>query len=303
MHAARSLALVTALILPACVLDRTGTSATSGLEREMALRDARVAELERMEDDSARRIQQLEEVIRYRGQQEAEKLENIDQVRAMVGSLSGDVEVLRHELENSTEVGDSFREDTDFRLTWLELRVEALEDNLGLKPPPPPERAEEDDGAADVDQGEAEDGGERSRSRTEDDEEDDGGDPVDVPEDPEDILALAKDHLAEGRPRAARAVLERFVAEYGDHKLADEAYYRLAESYYNNSEYQQAILPFQEVVDRFGGTGWAAWSMVRQGECFKKLGKDTEAELFWEDVVRLYPRSKAAEEARRLLGR
>ncbi len=293
MHAARSLALLSALVLPACVLDRTGTSATSGLEREMALRDARVAELERVEGDSTRRIQQLEEVIRYRGQQEAEKLENIDQVREMVGSLSGDVEVLRHELENTSELGDSFREDTDFRLTWLELRVEALEENLGLKPPPPPER-EEDEASAEERAGD-EGGGDRVRGGE--------GEEAAAVEAPEDLLALAKEHLAEGRPRAARAVLERFVAAYGDHELADEAYYRLAESYYNNKEYQQAILPFQEVVDRFGGTGWAAWAMVRQGECFRELGKDAEADLFWEDVVRLYPRSKAAEEAKRLLGR
>ena len=292
MHAAR-IALLTALVLPACVLDRTGTSATSGLERELALRDARVAELERLEGDSSRRIQQLEEVIRYRGQQEAEKLENIDQVREMVGSLSGDVEVLRHELENTSELGDSFREDTDFRLTWLELRVEALEENLGLRPPPPPEREEGDASAEDRAGG---DEGDTGRER------DEGGD-AEVPTDPEDLLALAKEHLAEGRPRAARSVLERFVAAYGDHELADEAYYRLAESYYNNGEYQQAILPFQDVVDRFGDTGWAAWAMVRQGECFRELGKDAEADLFWEDVVRLYPRSKAAEEAERLLGR
>jgi len=291
--------VVAALSLSGCVLDRTGTSATSGLEREMALRDARVAELQRVEEESARRIKQLEEVIRYRGQQEAEKLENIDQIRDLMGQVTGELEVLRHELEGSGKVGDSFRDDTDFRLTWIELRLEELEDNLGLKPPPPPAREEADedgDGEATSDAEVDED--DRARTRTGEEEEE-----VEVPDTPEAILALAKEHLADGRPRAARAVLQRFIEDHGDHKQADEATYRLAESYFNDGEYQQAILRFQDVVDSYGGTGWAAWSMVRQGECFKKLGKASEAQLFWEDVLARYPRSKAAEEAKRLLDR
>ena len=297
---APALLTVVTLALSGCVLDRTGTSATSGLEREMALRDARVSELERIEDESARRIKQLEEVIRYRGQQEAEKLENIGQIRDLMGQVTGELEVLRHELEGSDKVGGSFREDTDFRLTWIELRLDELEDNLGLKPPPPPARADDDDDEADSEDGEADGDDDRARSRTgdEDDEE-----VVEVPDTPEAILTLAKEHLADGRPRAARAVLQRFLEDHKDDKQADEATYRLAESYFNDGEYQQAILRFQDVVDSYGGTGWAAWSMVRQGECFKKLGKASEAQLFWEDVLARYPRSKAAEEAKRLLGR
>ncbi|MEY3210155.1 MAG: hypothetical protein RIT28_636 [Pseudomonadota bacterium] len=42
--------------------------------------------------------------------------------------------------------------------------------------------------------------------------------------------------------------------------------------------------------------------MVRQGECFKAMGNNDAAKLFWEDVVAKYPKSKAAKEAKTLLG-
>ena len=48
---------------------------------------------------------------------------------------------------------------------------------------------------------------------------------------------------------------------------------------------------------------WAPWSMLRQGECFESMGKKDEAKLFWQDVVRKYPKSKAAKEAKGRLGK
>jgi TolA-binding protein len=82
-----------------------------------------------------------------------------------------------------------------------------------------------------------------------------------------------------------------------------EALYRIAESYQNEAALPEAVAAFQAVIDQFGESTWAPWSMLRQGECFATLGKKSEARLFWEDVIRKYPKSKAAKEAKTLLGR
>ena len=55
------------------------------------------------------------------------------------------------------------------------------------------------------------------------------------------------------------------------------------------------------VVDTFGDTDWASLAMLRQGECFAAKGQKENAKLFYEEVLRLYPKSEAATEARELL--
>jgi TolA-binding protein len=63
------------------------------------------------------------------------------------------------------------------------------------------------------------------------------------------------------------------------------------------------VLRFQEVIDKHKSSPWAAYAMLRQGECFEAQGQKDNARLFYEDVVRLYPKSKAAKEAKAKLGK
>jgi TolA-binding protein len=119
----------------------------------------------------------------------------------------------------------------------------------------------------------------------------------------DDPLVVAERAIAEGHPRVARAILERIVREGGDDAATPEVLYRLAETWFAEGLYEQAGLRFQTVVEQGGGDSWAAWAMVRQGECFQQLGDNAGASFFWEDVLREYPNSEASELAESLLGR
>lgn len=220
-------------------------------------------------------------------------MENLDQVRAEVQRLRGEMELSRHERDAAGQESTAFRDDASFRMEYLELRVAALEKTLGLKPPPPP--MPKADGEATGGTTVAPDGEVQLPV--------DAPVEVDLPAGPEAQLELAERQLAEGNPKVARVVLERFIAENPQHPRLLEARYRYAETWFNEGQYQQAILRFEDVVGTGADSPWVPWAMVRQGECFKALGKSAEAELFWEDVVARYPRSKAAKEARTLLGR
>jgi len=288
---------LTILASTGCVLDRTGYSATSSLEREMALQEARTNELQKQEEESAKRLEQLEDIAAYRGERETERVENMDQLRALVRTVRGELEVLDHRLEKD----EAFTEDADYRLTWLEMRVEALERNLGVKAPPPPERA--GGASAEVEAPEGCDDSEDCEGEECCPKPDDPSAEGELPDSPDELVALARERLTDGRPRVARAILERYLDEHEGHKLYGEALYHLAETYYNDKQFQQAVLRYQDVVDAKPSSGWAQWSMVRQGQCFAALGKKAEAELFWEDIVNQFPRSKAAAEAKKLLGR
>ena len=124
----------------ACVLDRTGQSATSAYEREMALQTTYSQALEQEADTVRLRVDQLEEINRYRGKQEAEKLENLDQVQEELQRLRGALEDERFKAERAADDRVALDEDTAFRLEYLELRITALEGALGLEPPQPPDQ-------------------------------------------------------------------------------------------------------------------------------------------------------------------
>ncbi len=265
-----------------CVLDRTGQSVTSATQRELVMQASRVVEAERLASDVERRVQEMEEVLRYQGKKEAEKLENLDQVILEIRRLRGELEVVQHTMNQSGSSETNFREDAAYRLERSEARVEALENMLGLEPPPMPARQPKEAESGEV---------EKAPVGT-----DEVGEGV-------DLFELGKQHLEAGRNQAARAVFERFMADHSADKRVGEARYRLAESYFAEKLYQQAILKMEDVVTADAGSDWAAWAMVRQGECFQAMGKVQEAELWWEDVLAKHSDTEAADSAKALLGR
>jgi TolA-binding protein len=279
---------LTLLLGSGCVLDRTGQSITSQAQRELAIQSSRMDEQGRLSEELERRVEQAEEVIRYRGQRDARELENLEGVIHEVQRMRGDLEVLQHEARLAQSQEGTFREDTDYRLGALETRADQLEGALGLSPPPQALPQEEVEGEG------------PSPASVEEEASGDSG-PAEEPSG--DLYDLAAQHLAEDRPLAARAVLDRFLQSSQDDPRFDEARYRYAETWFVEGLYQQAILKYEEVVSSDQESEWAAWAMVRQGECFRRLGREREAELFWEDVLARYPDNEAAELARSLLDR
>ncbi len=63
-----------------CVIDRTGQSAVSDWKRQLALQETQI-------QDFDRRLGLLESSIRARGRQDAEKMEDLEGVRAEVRRL------------------------------------------------------------------------------------------------------------------------------------------------------------------------------------------------------------------------
>jgi tol-pal system protein YbgF len=279
------------LLLLACVLDRTGQSASEAMRREVALHGARLSNVEASLQEAERRVAQLEELQRDRGQQEIQKMESVDELRSEVGRLRGDVEMLLHDSTASGQSVTKILEDAEFRVTWLETRAAQLEKALGVKPPPPPERPE----GAGSGSGEMADGS-GSGSGAEIVAADAGV------TDPDEMMKLAEGHLAAGNEKAAEAVLQRFIKDNPKSPRIAEAKYRYAEASFNSKDYKAAVLRFQDVIDGHKSSVWASWAMLRQGECFEVQGQAANAKLFYEDVIRLWPKSSAAKEAKQKLG-
>jgi tol-pal system protein YbgF len=273
-----------------CVLDRTGQSATETYRRELALHGARLTNLEEELDEAAQRVGNLEQLNRARGQEEVLKMETLEQVRGEIYRLRGEMEELRFSYDRSSTAGTAYQQDAAFRLAWLEARADQLETKAKLTTPPPPDMPAgdgaapvDDDGAASASAAPAPQGAATAPSQS---------------SDPDTLITQAEQQLAQGDEPGAEATLDRFLSLFSDHKRAAEARYRRAEASFNDKQYAQAVLRFQEVIDKHKSSQWAAWAMLRQGESFDAQGQPDNARLFYEDVIRYWPKSKAATDAR-----
>jgi tol-pal system protein YbgF len=94
-----------------------------------------------------------------------------------------------------------------------------------------------------------------------------------------------------------------FVASYPDSPLASNAQYWLGEAYYVNHDYPNAISAFQQVTVKWPDSRKAPDAAVKIGFTQSALGKNGDARVTLEDVVRRYPGTEAAQLATERLKR
>jgi tol-pal system protein YbgF len=95
--------------------------------------------------------------------------------------------------------------------------------------------------------------------------------------------------------------LTAFAAKYPNHKLMPNVLYWKGEAYFAEKDYENAILAFQDVVDRYPSGDKAPDAMYKQGLAFLSLNDRKNARVLLELVSSKYPKSKAAELAKKKL--
>jgi len=86
-----------------------------------------------------------------------------------------------------------------------------------------------------------------------------------------------------------------FVQAYPSSPLASNAQYWLGEAYYVTREYPSAIAAFQKVTTDWPDSRKVPDAMVKIGFTQSALGKNGDARVTLEDVVRRFPGSEAAQ--------
>ena len=122
-----------------------------------------------------------------------------------------------------------------------------------------------------------------------------------TPENPEGLYQKGIDTFKSGNIPKARELLSRFIELYPAHDMAANAHYWLGETYYNEKNYDQAILEFQEVIKKFPGKEKVPAAVLKQGMAFKELGDVKSARYLYKKVIEDYPSSGEAKLAREKL--
>lgn len=269
---------------PACWVGQNG-SATAEYARQVSIASLRVAQLEQALTEAEARVAQLEEYVRLQGENEVSQVENFDQVNQEIGRIRGEIETLRFDLDQLVAAQEQAWLANERRQLHDELRLNRIESVTGVTPPPPP--TDEDLG---LEPGTL-DAATTALAAPEEEP------AQELPEDLGGLLDLAVQRMMAGEHAEARSMLEQAIQEHPGEEGLAEARYRLAETFFNERRWGTAARSFQFVVSNHGDSDWAAWSMLRQGECFEQMGQPENARLFYEDLMDKYGRSEAADEA------
>lgn len=120
-------------------------------------------------------------------------------------------------------------------------------------------------------------------------------------EDPEAVYHKAYQKILDNDFEGAEKAFRAFLKENPKHKLAENAQYWLAESYYSRGDWQRSILEFDKVIKGWPKGDKTAAALLKQGFGFDKLGSKKESRVLLEQVVEKYPKSDEAELARKRL--
>ncbi len=98
-----------------------------------------------------------------------------------------------------------------------------------------------------------------------------------------------------------REMLQEFLKRYPRNDLAVNAMYWIGEAYYGEKKYENAILQFQDVIQKYGDHPKVAAALLKQGLAFYALSDVKNARVILQKVVGSYPNSQEAAKARERL--
>lgn len=99
----------------------------------------------------------------------------------------------------------------------------------------------------------------------------------------------------------ARMLFNRFILKNPTHELADDAQYWIGESYYQEKNFERAILSFNKVQVDYANGDKAPDALLKEALAFMHLGDKASARELLGRVVQKYPNSSAAANAAKRL--
>jgi tol-pal system protein YbgF len=235
-----------------------------------------------------------------RSQIVADNRTSLDEARREIQKVRGEVEEIRYRLDRTSKE----RVGTGPQLKLLEDRIAVLEKQIKVRPEglPPSVRPAESPAV----QVPTETGGNAT-----------GAPPTAETIPPPSSSSGSKEDLALARESqetqdeykvGLRAFQEQqfdkaiqqfrsFQRKYSNSEMADDAQYWIGESYFNQKDYNRAILEFNDVLKYRKGDKVPA-ALLRQAQAFIEIGDKTDARLILQKLLNDHPGSEQAREAK-----
>ena len=118
---------------------------------------------------------------------------------------------------------------------------------------------------------------------------------------PDALYQTGLDSFKAGEVVAARELFTKFLEQNPKHELAANAHYWIGETYYNEKNYESAILSYQDVIKNYPGKEKVVAAMLKQAMSFNEIKDAKSAKFVLKKLVDGYPKSEEAKKAKELL--
>ena len=106
--------------------------------------------------------------------------------------------------------------------------------------------------------------------------------------------AFTKKHYKESREK-----FEAFIREFPKDELADNAHFWIAETSYNEKDFEGAILSYETFLKKYPNSKKAPAGLLKQGFSFIEIGDKKTGKAILEQLIERYPKAKEAELAKK----
>jgi tol-pal system protein YbgF len=117
----------------------------------------------------------------------------------------------------------------------------------------------------------------------------------------ERMFAAALTQLRSGNDGQAALEFAEFVTQHPSHPQAAAAQNYIGEAFYRQRDFRQAAVEFQKTVDNYTQATPVSEALLKIGLCQRALGDAAAAKAAWEQVIKQFPKTDAARQARTLL--
>lgn len=104
--------------------------------------------------------------------------------------------------------------------------------------------------------------------------------------------------LNKGDVNKGRAILEEFIKSRPQSELLPNAYYWIGEAYYSEKNFENAIVQFQDVIEKYPSHSKASAALYKQSLAFESLGEGKKARALLKKLIEVYPASDEAKKAK-----
>ena len=98
----------------------------------------------------------------------------------------------------------------------------------------------------------------------------------------------------QGRYLDAETTFQRFLSEYGESELADNAQFWIGEARYARGDLASALAAFRETVNRYPRGNKVPDALLKVGDCLRGLGDLDGAQRSYRELIRDHPTTAAA---------
>ncbi len=116
-----------------------------------------------------------------------------------------------------------------------------------------------------------------------------------------EIYKAGLDAVRKGETEEARRWFRRYLKEYPDGPLANNAQFWIGESYYDEKNYERAIIEYDDVIRKYPKGIKVPAALLKQAMAFEKIKDYKTAQALFRKLIKAHPDSEEAKAARKMV--